>query len=164
MKYPLILNCVRFLINPNHLNITKPLSMGELETEKGVEFQTWYEKPETLEIDGLSAGKSAYKELQFLKHNFARTNKTSELYYKNRLYKGIITKLTVDAAIRHLYEYDYVITFQLLHGQTFAIEDFSVKSGGYGTNKTHIGEEWTSFKKDFKEQWSDITKSRPFGT
>jgi len=149
-RYPVILNGVRFLVNPKHFTIRKPLSLGELLTGGGVQFQSWFDLPEILTISGQSAGSTAFKELQFLNDNFARTNKTSELYYKNRLYRGIIREMTVEADITHLHRYNYTIPFQLLQGEKFAMEDFALKATNLESLKGEVWNTWVAFVDEFK--------------
>jgi hypothetical protein len=131
-KFPLQLNNLRFFVNPTNLNITKGVNFGTLPTQSGVKYQVWYDAPEVLTIAGVSAGKTAYKELVFLKRNFERTNKQSELFYKTRIYKGFITNITVEHGTSHINEFTYTIIFQLLFGEKFAIEDFSVTGNERG--------------------------------
>ena len=126
-KFPLQINNLRFKVNPTGLNITKPVSYAPLSTQNGVIYQVWFDAPEILSISGISAGNTAFEELNFLKRNFERTDKISELFYKTRIYKGFITNMTVDANITgHPNTFTYSITFQLLFGEQFAIQDFAV--------------------------------------
>jgi len=129
---PVQINNLRFSVNPTHLNITKGVNFGTLPTQDGVKYQVWYDAPEILTIAGTSAGKTAYIELSFLKRNFERTNKLSELFYKTRIYKGFITNLQVEHSTTHINQFTYSITFQLVFGEKFAIEDFTVTSKEIG--------------------------------
>lgn len=125
-RFPLQLNNLRFFVNPTGLNIQKGLVFAPLNTQSGVKYQVWYEAPEILTITGDAAGNTGYKELLFLKQQFEKTNKISELFYKTRIYKGFITSLQVDNNTQHLNRFSYSITFQLLQGEAFAIEDFAL--------------------------------------
>ncbi len=125
-RFPIQINNLRFFVNPTGLNIQKGLNFAPLNTQNGVRYQIWYDAPEVLTITGDAAGDTAYRELNFLKRNFERTNKTAELFYKTRVYRGFITNLTVDHNIGHPNRFSYSITFQLLFGERFAIEDFSL--------------------------------------
>ena len=125
-KFPLILNNLRFFINPTGMNITKGLNFAQVNTQNGVIYQIWYDAPEVLTMSGQSSGKTAYNELAFLKRDFEKTNKLSDLFYKTRVYKGFITNLTVDHNTGHPNRFNYTITFQLLQGEKFAIEDFTL--------------------------------------
>jgi hypothetical protein len=131
-KFPLQLNSLRFFVNPTNLRITKAVNFAPLNTQNGVKYQIWYDAPELLTISGASAGKTAYKELVFLKRNFERTNKLSELFYKTRIYKGFITNMEIDHSTSHPNQFNYTITFQLLFGEKFAIEDFSLTGNEKG--------------------------------
>lgn len=125
-KFPLQLNSLRFYVNPTGLNIQKGLNYSTLPTQGGVKYQVWYETPEILTITGDCAGETAYKELVFLRQQYELTNKISELFYKTQLYKGFITGIQIDANVQHLNRFSYSITFQLLQGERFAVEDFSL--------------------------------------
>ena len=125
-KFPIQINNLRFLVNPTGLNVSKTVNFGTLPTQNGVKYQVWYDAPEILTITGASAGRTAYRELVTMKRNFQRADKVSELFYKTRLYKGFITNLTVDHNTAHINYFTYTITFQLLFGEQFAIEDFSI--------------------------------------
>lgn len=137
-KLPLQINNLRFSVNPTSLSINKGLNYGTLQTQGGVKYQVWYESPEVLTISGASAGDSAYKELVFLKRNFERTDKVCELFYKTRIYRGFITNLQVDHDISHINTFNYTIQFQLLFGEKFAIEDFSITGDDTGIVGTAI--------------------------
>lgn len=132
-KFPLQINSLRFFVNPTGLNVTKGVNFAPLNTQNGVVFQVWYNAPEVLTISGQSAGETAYRELAFLKRNFERTDKLSELFYKTRVYRGFITNLTVDHNTGHVNRFNYTITFQLLHGEKFAIEDFTLRERSLGS-------------------------------
>lgn len=125
-KFPIQINNLRFFVNPTQMSITKSVSYAPLATQGGVTFQVWYDAPEVLTITGASAGKTAYRELLFLKRNFERTDKTSELFYKTRIYRGFITNLSIEHSTGHINQFNYTIQFQLLHGERFGIEDFSL--------------------------------------
>jgi hypothetical protein len=131
-RFPLQLNSLRFYVNPTGLNIQKGLNFSTLATQGGIKYQVWYETPEILTITGDCAGNTAYKELVFLKQQYEITNKISELFYKTRLYRGFITSLQVDHNTQHLNRYSYSITFQLLQGEKFAVEDFSLTGNEEG--------------------------------
>lgn len=125
-KFPLVLNNLRFFVNPTGMNVTKGLNFSPLNTQNGVIYQVWYDAPEVLTITGQSAGDTAYRELAFLKRDFEKTNKLSELFYKTRVYEGFITNLTIDHNTGHPNRFNYTITYQLLQGEKFAIEDFAI--------------------------------------
>ena len=131
-KFPLQLNNLRFYVNPTGLQITKGITFGTLPTQGGVKYQVWYDTPDVLNISGACAGSTAYRELLFLKTQFERTNKVSELFYKTRLYRGMITNLVIDHNTSHINEFTYTITFQLLFGGKFAVEDFSINATNQG--------------------------------
>jgi len=156
LRYPVILNGIRFLINPKHFSVRKPLSMAELPTQEGVEYQTWYNLPEILEIGGQSAGETAFRELQFLKDNFARTNKISELYYKNRLYRGIIREMTITSSSDYIYRFKYSITFQLLQGESFAVEDFALKKTNEDALIPNLKKAWEQIAEDWTDAFEDL--------
>lgn len=126
-KYALILNGVKFLVNPTSLKINMGVLMSSLTTQGGVKYYIWYNNPEVLTIQGQSAGSTAYQELLFLKNNFERNNKTSSLFYKTTIYSGIITSLEVNYTSDSPNRFGYSINFQLLQGQKFKIEDFSLQ-------------------------------------
>jgi len=130
-KYPLILNNVRFYVNPTSLKISKATNISSLNTQGGVKYYVWYDTPEMLSISGQSAGDTAYKELVFLRDNYERTNKVSDLFYKTTVYKGIITQLNVGLASDNPNKFTYEINFQLLYGEQFRIEDFSLVPSGF---------------------------------
>jgi hypothetical protein len=130
--YPIQLNNLKFYVNPRNMKITKNISYGTLPTQSGVQYQIWYNSPEMLVLTGASAGQTAYQELLFLKQQFEKTNKTSSLFYKTRSYQGFITLLDVEASTSHLNEFTYTLNFQLLFGQEFAIEDFSLSTTNNG--------------------------------
>jgi len=150
-RYPVILNGVRFLINPKHLSVKKALSMGSLNTQEGVKYQVWYEIPEVVEIAGQCAGDTAFRELQFLKDTYAKPDKVSEMYYKNRLYKGIITSMPISASNDYIFRYKYTINFQLLNKQVFAIEDLSVYKGNAQSLLNNITNTWELIDESWKE-------------
>lgn len=131
-KFPLQINNLRFYVNPTNLNVQKSVAMGTLPTQGGVKYQIWYDAPEILTISGQSAGSTAYKELVFLKRNYDRTNKVSELFYKTRIYRGIITNMQIDHSTEHINRFNYTITMQLLFGEKFAPEDFSLQGNETG--------------------------------
>ena len=137
--YPLTLNSLKFFVNPRQMKITKSVSFGTLPTQGGVQYQIWYNAPEMLVLTGASAGQTAYQELLFLKQQFEKTNKTSTLFYKTRVYQGFITLLDVEASTTHLNEFTYTLNFQLLFGEEFAIEDFSLSTTNNGLIEGAIG-------------------------
>lgn len=137
--YPLRLNDINFYVNPRNMKITKSVSYGTLPTQGGVQYQIWYNAPEMLVLTGASAGQTAYQELLFLQQQFANTNKLSTLFYKTQVYQGFITLLDVEASTTHLNEYTYTLNFQLLFGQQFAIEDFSISTTNNGLIEGAIG-------------------------
>jgi len=137
--YPVRLNNLNFFVNPRNMKITKNVSYGTLPTQGGVQYQIWYNTPETLVMTGASAGQTAYQELLFLKQQFEMNNKLSTLFYKTQVYQGFITLLDVEASTGHLNEFTYTINFQLLFGQQFAIEDFSISTTNNGLVQGAIG-------------------------
>lgn len=121
------------------MRISKNVSFGTLPTQSGVQYQIWYNAPEMLALTGSSAGQTAYQELLFLKQNYEKNNKLSTLFYKTRMYQGFIISLEVEASTSHLSEFTYSINFQLLTGQSFAIEDFSLTTNNNGIVQGAIG-------------------------
>lgn len=153
-RYVIQINDLRFYVNPTGLNIQKGVVVAPLNTQGGVKYQVWYDAPEILTITGDSAGATGYNELLFLKNNFENTNKQSQLFYKTRLYNGFIQNLQVDHNIMgHPNRFSYTITFQLLFGEKFAIEDFALSrtSPGFVNNLNNQLEE-------FINKTIDITK------
>lgn len=131
--YPVILNGVRFQVNPRSLDISKTLKVGSMDTQGGVVFQFWYNSPETLAISGLSAGTSAFQELLFLKQNYDVTTSPgtiSQLFYKTKTYRGFLTGLKITHNITRHQLFDYSMTFQLLQGEKFKVEDFALTPVG----------------------------------
>lgn len=137
--YPVTLNNLRFFVNPRNLKINKNISFATLPTQSGVQYQVWYNAPEMLIISGASAGQTAYQELLFLKQQYEKNNKLSTLFYKTRQYQGFITMMDVESSTSHLNEFTYTINFQLLTGQSFAIEDFSISTINNGVVQSAIG-------------------------
>ena len=131
-RFPLILNGIKFQVNPVNLSITKPILKGTLETQGGTRFQVWYNRAEVLTINGISSGDTAYNELTFLKQNFERTASTalSELFYKSKVYRGFIDSVQVGHGIQANERWPYAITFQLIFGERFNIADFSLNPTG----------------------------------
>lgn len=137
-KFPLQINNLRFFVNPTQLSISNAVTYGTLPTQSGVRYQVWYDTPPTLTISGASAGSTAYQELVFLKQNFQRSDKTSQLFYKTQLYTGFLTNITVESSTSHPNEFTYSITFQLLQGQQFSLEDFSLAANNSGAVQTAL--------------------------
>ena len=137
--YPVRLNNLNFYVNPRNMKITKNVSFAPLPTQSGVQYQVWYNAPEILVMTGASAGQTAYQELLFLKQQFEANNKLSTLFYKTQVYQGFITLLDVESSTNHLNEFTYTINFQLLFGQQFAIEDFSISTTNNGLIQGAIG-------------------------
>lgn len=137
--YPLKLNDLNFYVNPRNMRISKAVSFAPLPTQSGVQYQVWYNAPEMLTLSGACAGQTAYQELLFLKQNFEKNDKLSTLFYKTRLYQGFLTLLDVEASTSHLNEFTYTINFQLLTGQEFAVEDFSISTTNNGLVLGAIG-------------------------
>lgn len=137
--YPLRINDLNFYVNPRNMKITKAVSYGTLPTQGGVQYQIWYNSPEMLVLTGSSAGQTAYQELLFLKQQFENNNKLSTLFYKTQVYQGFLTLLDVESSTTHLGEYTYTVNFQLLFGQQFAIEDFSLSTTNNGLVLGAIG-------------------------
>lgn len=135
-KFPLILNGVRFQVNPTNLTIKSAITLGELPTQNGIRYQIWFSTPQVLTINGTSAGDTAYRELLFLKENFEQTSSTamSELFYKTKKYKGFIKNLDVGHSLDAHLRFPYTITFQLLQGERFNIQDFSLSTVGAISN------------------------------
>ena len=153
-RYVIQINNLRFYVNPTGLNIQKGVVVAPLNTQGGVKYQVWYDAPEVLTITGACAGNTAYNELLFLKNNFENTNKVSQLFYKTRLYSGFIQNLQVDHNILdHPNKFTYSITFQLLFGEKFAIEDFSLSRQSTGFLETQVNR-----LEDFINKQIDITK------
>jgi hypothetical protein len=137
--YPLQLNSLKFYVNPRQMKITKNVSFAPLATQSGIQYQVWYNAPEMLILTGASAGQTAYQELLFLKQQYEKNNKLSTLFYKTQVYQGFITLLDVEASTSHLNEFTYTLNFQLLTGQEFAIEDFSISATNNGLVQGAIG-------------------------
>lgn len=137
--YPLRINNINFYVNPRNMKITKAVNYGTLPTQGGVQYQIWYNAPEMLVLTGASAGQTAYQELLLLKQQFENNNKLSTIFYKTQVYQGFITLLDVEASTSHLGEYTYTLNFQLLFGQQFAIEDFSLTTTNNGVVLGAIG-------------------------
>lgn len=137
-KFPIQLNNLRFFVNPTQISVSKSVSFSTLATQGGVSYQVWYDAPEMLTLTGASAGSTAYRELLFLKRNFERTDKASELFYKTRLYRGFITSLTIEHSTSHINQFNYTIQFQLLQGEKFGIEDFSLTGKETGIIGTQL--------------------------
>jgi hypothetical protein len=131
-RYPLILNGVKFQVNPTSLSISKPIVKGTLQTQSGTRFQIWYNQAEVLTINGISSGDNAYAELSFLKQNFERTssNVLSELFYKSQTYRGFIDSISVGHAVTSHERWPYTVVFQLIYGEKFRIQDFSLNPSG----------------------------------
>lgn len=142
-KFPLRLNGVNFQVNPTNLSVKKPIVKGTVNTQGGVRFQIWYNQPEVLQIQGLAAGNSAYKELQFLKQNFEVTKSTnmSELFYKTKIYRGFIDSLEVGHTIDRHQRFPYTIVFQFVQGEQFNIQDFALEPKGLIGEATDFLEE-----------------------
>lgn len=142
-KFPVILNGVRFLVNPVGLSIKKNLQYGTLGVQAGVKYQFWYHQPEMLTISGYSAGKTAFQELLFLRQNYDITinpGKLSQLFYKSQTYTGFLTSMEVSDVItqgNHLV-FRYTLPFQLLSGQVFKVEDFATQPTGLLGQATNI--------------------------
>jgi hypothetical protein len=73
-----------------------------------------------------------------LKRNFEQTNKLSEIFYKTRLYRGFITNLTIEHSTTHINQFNYTIQFQLLFGEKFGVEDFSLTGKETGIISSQI--------------------------
>ena len=131
-KYPLILNGIKFQVNPTSLSVTKPILKAKMDTMSGTRFQIWYNQAEVLTIKGVAAGETAYRELLFLKQQYERTSSTavSELYYKTKIYRGFIDTVGVGHATQTHQRFPYDITFQLLYGQQFNIHDMALEPKG----------------------------------
>ena len=131
-KTPLILNGIKFQVNPMGLKIESEVITTSLNTQGGVRFQTWYDSPQVLTISGMSAGETAYMELQSLKSNFEFTNTKglSKLIYKNSTYTGFIKHIDVSHSVDTHLRFPYAITFQLLAGQRFNFYDFAFNPTG----------------------------------
>lgn len=137
--YPVRINNLNFYVNPRNMKIAKNVSFGQLPTQNGVQYQVWYNAPEMLIMTGASAGSTAYQELLFLKQQYEKNNKLSTLFYKTQQYQGFITALDVEASTSHLNEFTYTLNFQLLTGQSFGIEDFSISTQNNGVVLGAIG-------------------------
>jgi hypothetical protein len=131
-KTPLILNGIKFQVNPMGLAIDSKVVTTSLATQGGIRFQTWYDSPQTLTITGMSAGETAYQELQFLKTNFEYTNTQglSRLFYKNSTYTGFIQSINVSHNVDAHLRFPYQIVFQLIQGQKFNFYDFAFNPTG----------------------------------
>ncbi len=125
-KFPMQINNLRFSVNPTGLNVAKAVNFGTLPTQNGVKYQIWYDAPEVLTITGASAGRTAFVELSTLERTFSKTDKVSELFYKTRLYRGFITSMSVEHSTSHINQFTYTITFQLLFGEKFSVQDFAI--------------------------------------
>lgn len=137
--YPLQFNGLKFFVNPRNMKITKQVAFGTLPTQGGTQYQIWYNSPEVLVLSGACAGQTAYQELLFLKQQYEKNDKLTTLFYKTQLYQGFITLLDVENSTTHLNEYTYTINFQLLFGQQFAVEDFSISTTNNGVVESAIG-------------------------
>lgn len=131
-KYPLILNGIKFQVNPTALSVTKPILKGKMDTMSGTRFQIWYNQAEVLKIKGIAAGETAYRELLFLKQQYERTSTSavSELYYKTKIYRGFIDSVGVGHSTQQHQRFPYDIEFQLLYGEKFNIHDFALQPSG----------------------------------
>lgn len=142
-RFPLIINGVKFQVNPTNISVTKPVLKGELNTQGGKRFQIWYNLPEVLKINGIAGGDTAYRELSFLKQNFERTVSTaiSYLFYKTKIYRGFVDSVTVGHTIQTHERWPYEVIFQLIQGEQFNVQDFTLQPSGLVGEATGILEE-----------------------
>lgn len=158
--FPIILNGVRFQVNPTSLDTNKTLKYGTLDTQSGVVYQFWYNNPETLGISGMSAGNSAYQELLFLRQNYDVTinpGTVSQLFYKTKTYNGFLTGLKITHNIRRHKLFEYTMTFQLLQGEQFKVEDFALTPTGLiGTVTTLLSQTVNAPIAGFENQINSI--------
>lgn len=139
--FPLIINGIRFQVNPKSLDINKSLKYGTLDTQSGVVYQFWYDNPEVLTISGMSAGNSAFQELIFLRQSYDATinpGKVSQLFYKSSTYRGFLENLKVTHNVQRHLLFEYTMTFRLLQGEKFKIEDFALQASGTLGTVTNI--------------------------
>ena len=132
-KLPVVINNVRFWINPTNISSKKALNIANLDTMRGRQFQVWWPAPEVVTIQGEAFGSDAYSQLLYLKKHYEGTDgqpTISTLKYKTTKYKGYIVSLDVSADVKNLDVWTYSLNLQLLHGQKFNIEDFSLKPTG----------------------------------
>ena len=130
-------------MNPTNISVSKPLVRGELPTQGGIRYQFWYDSPEVVTIAGISAGETAYQELQSLKRNFEVTSsqRLSELFYKTKIYRGFINSIVVGHSVDAHLRFPYQIDFQLVHGEQFNIHDLALQPGGLLETATDFLEE-----------------------
>jgi hypothetical protein len=124
-KFPLIINDVRFSINPKNISVRKALNIAQVDTMGGRQYQIWWPQPEIMTLQGETLGETAYQQLMNLKQFYEGT-KLSTLTYKVHTYKGYIISLDVTADTQNLQVWSYTLNFQLIHGEKFAVEDFSL--------------------------------------
>ena len=128
-KLPVVINDVRFWINPTNMVVRKALNIAQLDTMRGRQFQVWWPSPEVVSISGEAFGKDAYKQLLYLKRHYEGTGgnpSLSTLTYKTYKYDGYIVNLDVTADAKNMNVWIYSLNFQLLHGNKFRVEDFSL--------------------------------------
>lgn len=123
--FPIEINGVRLYINPRQLQVQKNLLSAQADTFTGRVYQIWWAQPEVITISGVVFGDFAYQQLLKLKRDY-ESKKKSTLRYKTTTYEGFITRFDVTYASENPRQWSYSLTFNLLQGQHFQVEDFTI--------------------------------------
>lgn len=123
--FPIEINGVRLYINPRQLQVQKNLLSAQADTFAGRVYQIWWAQPETITISGVVFGDFAYQQLLKLKRDY-ESKKKSTLRYKSTSYEGFITRFDVTYTSENPRQWSYNLTFNLLQGQHFQVEDFTI--------------------------------------
>ncbi|MEM3509295.1 MAG: hypothetical protein QXY18_00980 [Nitrososphaerota archaeon] len=122
--FPLIVEGVRFFVNPTQLKLTTQTVQSEINTISGPVIQYWYPRITNLSIIGFAGGSRAYRELVNLRTNFFEKNKMVRLFYKTQMYRGIFTYFELSHLTEEHQRFRYQINLYLL--DPFKYEDFAI--------------------------------------
>lgn len=126
--YPLIIEGVRFFVNPTQLKFNTQTVQNEVNTLGGPAIQYWYPKLTTLQLVGYAGGTRAYRELLNLRTNFFEKGKKVRIFYKTSLYNAVLTLLEVSHVTEEHMRFRYQINAVFL--EPFKMEDFAINETG----------------------------------
>jgi len=133
--FPIIIEGVRFLVNPTSFRLNTQALTSEVNTMSGPVLQIWYPRFSTLYITGYAGGTKAYRELTYLRDFFFAENRVANVFYKTKLYKGTFTLLDLSTETSEHIRFKYQLNMILLDSKYFKYQDFAL---GIFTKPTNI--------------------------
>jgi len=124
--FPVIIEGVRFLVNPTSIRLNTTAVTQEVNTVSGPVLQVWYPKFTIMYITGYAGGTRAYRELTYLRDFFFAENRIIKVFYKTKLYRGSFTYFDLSTETAENLRFKYQLNMLLLDNADFKYQDFAL--------------------------------------